>query len=409
MSSLAGLSAWWHGRAQRRIKARGGHVAGLTTPRPMPFTPTPVDKAAAIKQITEQAAGLVPGAVDEALPYTLDNQINARTDQWIAQVHSEFAQHMTWLDYMHDRAGANVEQEARQQPPDTHRVIETETARNAAAARLRGEQEKPAWTEPGHADPTLLGGRPRGHYIYVLAILLAAAADISAFYQVIELVLASLYPALVAVLVVGFTGTSLALAHFTGVMLRDRRAGAKWIQTFLITAAAVSWVALGALAFWVRVHSAAASSSPYNPSVIGSPVSSSSGVVSSQSTPSAAAMFVGLYAATGAVAMIGAYLTHNPLRGAHAHAVRAHRKAADDHAIAARRLGLAQAERDFYAGQITAAERVRDEAIKDRLALSEELKQLARIEFARHLHDASATDAFVTDDARPYTFRPFPG
>jgi hypothetical protein len=407
MPQLPGPPTWWRRRAQRRSKAGGGLFAGLTPPRPVRFNPTPVDKAAAIKQITEQAAGLVPGAVDEALPYTLDNQINARTDQWIAQVHSEFAQHRTGLDYLHKRAGASVGQETQRQPPDTHRVIETETARNTAATRLRGEQEKPAWTEPGHADPTQLGGRPRGHYLYALAILLAAAADIAAFYQVIELVLGGLYTWLVAILVVGFTGTALTLAHFTGVMLRDRKAGAKWILTFMIVAAAVIWVALGALAFWVRLHSVASSSSGYTPSVGGSSASSS-GAISTQGTPSAAAMFVGLYAATGAVAMIGAYLTHNPLRGAHAQAARAHRKAAKDHANSARRLGLTEAERDFYAGQITAAERVRDEAIKDRLALSEELKQLARIEFARHLHDASATDAFVTDDARPYTFRPFP-
>jgi hypothetical protein len=380
---------------------------GSTTPRPIPFTPTPVEKAAAIRQVTDEAAGLVPGAVDEALPYTLDNQINARTDQWIAHVHSEFAQYRTWLDYLRNRADANVAQQTQRQAPDTHRVIETETARNTAATRLRGEQEKPAWTEPGHADPTQLGGRPRGHYIYAVAILLAAAADIAAFYQVIELVLGSLIQALVIVLVVGFTGTALALAHFTGVMLRDQKAGAKWVRTFMIATAALIWMALGVLAFWVRLHSASGGGSSYTPSV-GATSIASSGSVSSQATPSAAAMFAGLYLATGAVAIIGAYLTHNPLRGMHAHAISAHRKAAKNQAVSTGRLRLAETERDFYAGQIVAAERIRDEAIKDRLALSEELKQLARIEFAKHLHDASATDAFVKDDARPYTYRPFP-
>jgi hypothetical protein len=397
----AGLSAWWHRRWQRRILARGGHIASQTPPAGAPFTPTPVDEPAATAWVIEKADSLVPGAVDESLGHALDNAINARADQWIALVHSEFAQHLAGLQYLRDHADSAVAQEIRLQPPDTHRVIETETARNAAAVRLRGEHDKPGWAEPGHADPTMLAGRPRGSSIYVLALIVAAAADIAAFYQVVEVAL-NLSQKMGAVLVVGFTGVTLTLAHFIGRMLRDRRAGAKWIQGPMIAVVAVIWLALGALAYWVRLKSGGPSQG------FSLPGTQSSGSGSTQGTPAAAAMFAGLYAATGAVAAIGAYLTHNPLHAAFARSIREHRRAAEGHALSARRLRLAEAEREFYVGQMTAALLVRDEAVQARHALAQELKQLARLEIAKHLRDASATDAFVDDDARPYTYRPFP-
>ncbi len=381
--------------------ARGGHIASQELPAPVPFTPTPVDEAGANAWVIEKADSLVPGAVDEALGHALDNAINARADQWIALVHSEFAQHLAGLKFMRDHADSAVAQEIRLQPPDTHRVIETETARNAAAVRLRGENDKPGWAEPGYADPTLLAGRPRGSSIYVLALVVAAAADIAAFYQVVEVAL-NLSQTMGTVLVVGFTGVTLALAHFIGRMLRDRRAGAKWVQGLMIAVVAIIWLALGGLAYWVRLKSGGGSGG------FALPGTQSSGSGSTQGTPAAAAMFAGLYAATGAVAAIGAYFTHNPLHAAFAQSIREHRRAAEDHGLSARRLRLAEAEREFYVGQMTAALLVRDEAVLARHALAAELKQLARLEIAKHLRDPSSTDAFIDDDARPYTYRPFP-
>ncbi len=402
-----GLLAWWHSRRYRRIVARGGHLAAETRPEPAPFRPTPVDEAAATRWVIDQAATLVPAAVDEALGYVLDNAINAKTDQWIAQVNSEFAQHLAGLKFDMNHADGTVAQEMSLQSPDTHRVIETETARNVAATRLRGEHEKPGWTEPGHADPTLLAGRPRSGHIYLLALLIAAAADITAFYQVVLLVQGDLNEALVIVLVIGFTGVALILAHFAGTMLRDRRAGAKWIQNYKIIIVISVWGLLGLLAFLVRLRSGSGSGGGYQlPG--GSSSSASVSVSNPQGTLAGAAIFAGLYVATGAVAMIGSYLSHNPLRPAFARAVREHRAAAERHAISARRLRLAEAEREFFADQITAAKRVRDEAEQARHALAAELKQQARLELAKRMRNASATDAFLEDDARPYTYRPFP-
>jgi hypothetical protein len=394
-------------RRYRRIVGMGGRIPSAAVPKAVPFKPTPVNEAEYREWVLQQARELVPGAVDEVLGYALDNAINARADQWAAQVYSEFAQYLGRLKFLRNRADSTVVQERQLQPPDSHRFIETETARNTAAARLRGEDEKAAWSEPGHADPTLLGGHPRSGRIYLLALLVAAAADIAAFYQVIQLVLGDLSTAWVIVLVIGFTGTALATAHFIGIMLRDRRAGAKWIQDFLIVIVAAVWLALGALAFWVRLRSNTGSSgSSVSLSVTGSAGTTASTNV--QGTVPGAAMFAGLYAATGIIALVGGYLNHNPLFGAFMRAKREHRAASDRHAASAGRLKMAEAERGFYEDQITAAERVRDEAIQARLALAAELKQLARLELAKRLRDTSATDMFLQGDARPYTYRPFP-
>jgi hypothetical protein len=372
-----------------------------------PFTPTRVDRAAATAWVTEQANQLAPGAVDEALGHALDNIINAQADQWVAQVNSEFAQYEGELRFQRDRADSDVAYQARLQPPDTHRAIEVETARNAAALRLRGENEKAAWPEPGHADPTMLAGRSAGRYVYVLALILGAAADMTAFYQVLLVVQGQLTPREVQVLVVAFSGIALFAAHFAGTMLRDRTAGAKWIQLFMIFLCAVTWASLGAVAFWVRLngHMSTGSGVP-NLNVGGAAAGSTT--ISSQNTAASALMFAALYATTGAVTLVGSYLTHNPLHGALARAVRQHRGAAKRNAQAAKRLGDAEARRGFFNSQLAAAEQVRNEAVKSRHALAAELKQVARLEIAKRLRDASATDAFLANDARPYLYRPFP-
>jgi hypothetical protein len=377
-------------------------------PKEVPFKPTPADEDAFTQWVIEQARELAPGSVDEAVDHVLDNAINARANQWVAQLNSEFVRHTGKLQYRYRKADADVTGTKGKHSPDTHRVVETETARNSAALRLRGEDEKAAWSEPGHPDPTMLAGRPRGRYVYVAALVAAAAADLVAFYQVIQLVLGN-SNLLSMILVVGFTGTALGLAHFTGTMFRDRMAGAKWIRIFMVVVAAVVWIALGFLAFWVRLHSSTSGSGgSFNPSVTGGGSGAGTGSVSAQGTIPGAALFAGLYAATGVIAVVGAYLTHNPLHAAFTRAVSEHRAAAKRHATSGSRLKMAEAEREFYEGQLAAARLVRDEAEQARRAKAEELKQLARLEIVKRLRDVSLTDAFMREDNQPFRYRPFP-
>jgi hypothetical protein len=137
------------------------------------------------------------------------------------------------------------------------------------------------------------------------------------------------------------------------------------------------------------------------------PPPTSSAPAGGQGTLPGAAMFAGLYAASGAVALAGGYLTHNPLRSSFAQTRRAHRSAARRHGNAGRRTRQAEAKRDFYIGQLAAAQRGRDEAVAARHAFAQELKQRARLELAARLRDISATDAFLSDDQRPYVYRPY--
>jgi hypothetical protein len=85
-----------------------------------------------------------------------------------------------------------------------------------------------------------------------------------------------------------------------------------------------------------------------------------------------------------------------------------HRAAAKRHATSGSRLKMAEAEREFYEGQLAAARLVRDEAEQARRAKAEELKQLARLEIVKRLRDASLTDAFMREDNQPFQYRPFP-
>ncbi|NKZ05270.1 hypothetical protein [Actinomadura latina] len=266
------------------------------------------------------------------------------------------------------------------------------------------------WGGADHADPVLLAGRPSTIYIYAVALLLAVIADFTAFYQVLELVMADLYEVLVFLMVAGFTGVVLALAHFAGQLFRDRRAGDASASSLVTHACLIlAWLALGALAFWVRyntdAHADAGASSGLSVSGTPSPSPAGSG---GQSTLQGAAIFAGLYLGTGLVAMVGGYLTHNPLRDGFVRALRHHRAATETHAIASRRHEIAAAISEFRTAEIEAAERVVEESIRAHLALAEELKQVARLEITRRLQDVSATDNVFTDDARPYTYRPFP-
>ncbi|NVI91629.1 hypothetical protein [Actinomadura sp. BRA 177] len=277
-----------------------------------------------------------------------------------------------------------------------------------------GSPAEPTWAPwggAGHADPVLLAGRPSSMYLYAAALLLAVIADFTAFYQVLELVMADLYEILVFLMVAGFTGVVLALAHFTGQLFRDRRAGDASASGLVPQACLIlAWLVLGALAFWVRyrtnAHHAGAGA-PSGLSVSGTPAPAASGT-DDQSMLQGAAIFAGLYLGTGLVAMVGGYLTHNPLRSGFVRALRKHRTATETHAIASRRHAIAAAIAAFRTAEIDASERVVEESLRDHLALAEELKQVARLEITRRLQDVSATDNVFQDDARPYTYRPFP-
>jgi hypothetical protein len=74
------------------------------------FAPTPVDEAAARREIESFMAGLAPGSVDEATGGPLDNLINALADQWLADVRAQHARYVARVTPMLERAEASVGQ-----------------------------------------------------------------------------------------------------------------------------------------------------------------------------------------------------------------------------------------------------------------------------------------------------------
>lgn len=386
VSVRARRRSWWPRSAPGR-----GRVAEL--PSLSSFMPTPVDKEAQRRWVEQHIDEFPLSAIDEAHRNLLDAQIDDKADQWIAQVRREFADYVGQLRRLRGWAHAEVLHRKHLQQKHDQRVNEASSARAAAADRLRGEDDEGRWNQPGHSDPTLLSpGHSAAGLFYGVAVLLAGTADFIAFYQVVSLVLRDLPDLWLYLLVIGFTAIALTLAHYLGVFMRDRTAGARWQHKAMFPGCAMFWVALGVMAFWVRWKVSGQTSAPVLPLSGGTQTISSGNF---QSTLPGASMFAAFYFATGAAAIIGSYLVHNPLRRAFARTVRAHESAIKRQAAGARDLASAEAARDAIDHQERTAVEVRDSMIEELHKLAAELKRLARLQLVKKIGDVSATDAFL--------------
>lgn len=273
----------------------------------------------------------------------------------------------------------------------------------------------PRWGETGFRDGTLLAGRPRSTYLHALALLLAAGADIGAFSQTVELVLPQANW-VVWIVVSGLTVVVLYIAHMIGVMLREANAVSKSTRrhTHEITArigrgsailiCTATWLAVGLLAFWVRytvplvgtaqLGGGAIGSGGIGSGTIGSGGATTSGAAEGDKPLQAAAIFLGLYLATGIVAIVGAYFTHNPYRGRYAAAIKAYGKASEQASASIQQLGLAFAARQRQQAEIDAADQILVSAKEQNKAFTDRLKEVARIEIAVLTKDPAVTDAF---------------
>jgi hypothetical protein len=269
----------------------------------------------------------------------------------------------------------------------------------------------PHWAETGFRDPTLLGGRPRATYLHLLALVLAAGADIGAFVQVIELVLTTQSVWTIDLVVAGFTAVVLYIAHMTGVMLRDARAKSTgtgnrvarlqaWLGRRVAAAIClVAWGGLGFLAWWVRTTVPLSQEGQVSVGAIGA-----GGNTSTQDpyTHQSAFLFLGLYIATGIVAAVGAYFTHNPYRGRYVAALRGYRKATERAAATANQLGRAEASYQRQDRALRNAGDVLEGAQARDLAFTEQLKQSVRLQIASMARDPAVTDAIFEKDHDPY-------
>lgn len=269
----------------------------------------------------------------------------------------------------------------------------------------------PHWAETGFRDPSLLGGRPRSTYLHLLALALAAGADIGAFVQVVELVLTTQSDWTIYLVVAGLTAVVLYIAHMTGAMLRG--AGAKptgtgnWatrLRTWLGRRVAagicmVAWGGLGFLAWWVRTTVPLSQTSQFSVGAIGT---GSATTTQDQYTHQSAFLFLGLYIATGIVAALGAYFTHNPYRGRYVAALRGYRKATERAAATANQLGRAEASCQRQLTELRNAADALAGAQAQDLAFTEKLKQSVRLQIATMAKDPAVTDAIFDKDHDPY-------
>ena len=153
------------------------------------------------------------------------------------------------------------------------------------------------------------------------------------------------------------------------------------------------WLAIGLMAFWIRLTVPLPSTATLNSGFgsggigggsdgggsggmgvgvgvgsggIGSPAWCSGSCLkrrfSSTHPLQGAAIFLGLYVATGIVAALGAYYTHNPYRGRYKAAIGALRKSSERAAASVYQLGLAISFRDRQQAEIDAARHVLAEA-----------------------------------------------
>lgn len=278
----------------------------------------------------------------------------------------------------------------------------------------------PHWQETGFRDPALLGGRPRGTYLHVIALILAAGADIGAFTQVVELALPDQSNLIIYLVVGGLTAVVLYIAHMIGAMLRDARArydpatgSGLRVRSWLairatIAACALIWVAVGLLAYWVRMTVPLIGTAQVGGAGVGGGIGSGIGggtsVASSSAayTSQSAAIFLALYLCTGIVAAVGAYFSHNPYRGRYVTALRAYRKASERAAASTYQFMQAHALYDRQQAELEAAPVILANALAQEEAFAEQLKQSVRLQIASMAKDPAVTDAMFTPDQKPY-------
>jgi hypothetical protein len=349
-------------------------------PESLEFTPSSVDEAAARAEIERHAESL-RHSVDEAVGHPLDNLINAWADKWVADVEAEHALYLARAEAPLGTANTRLNELDVARQRDSRRLDETDQARSAAVSAL-GE-EKP-----------LLGGRPKSIYLHLIALVFAAAADVAAFIQVVNL-LGRQRQWVTVLLVIGFTSLVIYLAHLAGTLAKDRR----WKSA---TACLVVWATMGLLAAWVRLIAPPPASAKVQVSL--DPVATSSSSGNTEFAFAGAALFLALYLGSGLAAGFGAYLTHHAGRSAFIAAIAAYRgavrkvRAIEREHGAARTTWQAQISARDAAAKVLVAQKAR------RLALAEELKQYTRVLLAGKARDPSVTDAILAEDKRPYDY-----
>ncbi|GAA4772302.1 hypothetical protein GCM10023200_00780 [Actinomycetospora chlora] len=273
-----------------------------------------------------------------------------------------------------------------------------------------------------YRDATLLINRSREDYLALGIILLAIGGDIAAFYVVLARVFRG-SPFLIVLGTVGFAAAAVGLAHLVGQGLARRRCGDPRASLTLTVLATLTWLMLGAAAFWTRLMTPSGSSSGggfgsggggfgsgggggfgsggggFGSGGGGGFGSSSSSIDMSALLP--AMLFGALFLASGMAAMVATFVSFNPVASALRRAERRMHEATDRE-----RASRAELERAREALRQQENEREREDqrwraARQQVVAEMLELQNYARTLMASKKGNPSVTDGLTGSSLYP--------
>jgi hypothetical protein len=403
---------------------------------PPVFQPSIVDEDAERDRVRDQVHNALLG-IDEATITVQDPPIDTWAEQWVDRVNKEYKEFrdevrrqeglaeaaLAELELRHAvnrrqeseldvarwtafdaltnplpmASGRPVPSKAEQDQVTAEPVTEPIQVRQVQSS---GHVRKPK-PDPGFRAPSMIAGRPVGVFVHVVALVLAALADIGAFWQVVQLVMTR-QPAWVAfVVVLGMTACVLYLAHSIGVQARDKVARSGPARWTWIALGFLGWVALGAVAFWVRMTITDEQTREISISL--TPGAAQPATEDTGTALIAAILFAALYVGSGLVAAIGAYVTHNPGSGSYRKAMRGHAAAAELAAVTAGAVTAVRKRLRHLRKALRKAKKLREYETNRRLHFAEELKAHAKNLMVAYMKDPAFTDAVLGADRVPRT------
>lgn len=263
----------------------------------------------------------------------------------------------------------------------------------------------PTIGNPHQREPHLLPGRSLLDVVIWLFVLLAVAADIVAFYTVLARLFRAM-PELIVVGAIGFTAAAIGICHFIGIGLQRRRSADRRRSDGLLWASVPAWLALGALAFFVRLHFGV-----QDPGALAGTGSSDFGGTSATRTDPnllAALFFAGLYLVSGLLAITASFYAFNPDAHAYRRASRTLKKAAQQVSNAKAQLAEQRERLKLVEQDQANAPKRRQLVYRETKASVDSLKIEVRHLMAAKLNDPLALDILMKD-APTVTRYPEPG
>ena len=343
------------------------------------------------KVVTELHA---TGALDAGNADVLDGWIDSLRPQWRAHATMASTEHQAVTQLVVGDAEAAAVA-ARQRAADARADVEhTERLIGAFEGALLPDNA-PAHPDRRNRRPDLerLEGLTEGRWPKVRRFVLmiaVGAGDLATFYMTLA-VLFSEEAWLTWVLVGSFSVASMALMHAAGHTAKNIREGQGGLPKVAVTAMALAWAALGAVAFYVRLTFAPPAASTTDVAFGADPTA----VTSGPSPLLTAILLAGLFVASGFLAFWIGY-SHHPRMTAY----RSLREQLGRQRLQAMETAQAAVVAEQLLANARAEQQRADQRAADAARSIEaeiaELKQLARLHLAGLLGEPASTNAVTT-------------